>query len=43
MRNQSSPLPRLAALLLAGVSATYAVGLMLSQPWDRSGIGWALF
>ena len=42
MRNQSSTLPRLAALLLAGVSATYAVGLMFSQTWDRSGIGWTL-
>ena len=42
MSNQSSALPRLAALLLAGVSGTYAVGLMFSQPWDRSGIGWAL-
>ena len=42
MSNESSTLPRLAALLLAGVSGTYAVGLMLSQSWDRSGIGWAL-
>ena len=42
MCNQSSTPPRLAALLLAGISATYAVGLMFSQPWDRSGIGWAL-
>ncbi|MCY4506418.1 MAG: hypothetical protein OXG35_05605, partial [Acidobacteria bacterium] len=41
MRNQSSTLPRLAALLLAGLSATYAVGLVFSQSWDRSGIGWA--
>ena len=43
MRNPSPTLPRLAALLLAGVSATYAVGLMFSQSWDRSGIGWAFF
>ena len=42
MRNPSSTLPRLAALLLAGVSATYAAGLMFSQSWDRSGVGWAL-
>ena len=42
MRNQSSTPPRLAALLLAGISATYAFGLMFSQPWDRSGIGWSL-
>ena len=42
MSHQSPALPRLAALLLAGVSGTYAVGLMFSQAWDRSGIGWAL-
>ena len=42
MRNPSSTLPRLAALLLAAVSATYAVGLMFSQSWDGSGVGWAL-
>ena len=42
MRIPSSMLPRLAALLLAGVSATYAVSLMFSQPWDRTGLGWAL-
>ena len=43
MRNQPSTLPRLAALLLAGVSATYAVGLMFSQSWDGPGVGWTLF
>ena len=42
MRNRSSTLPRLAGLLLAGVSATYAVGLAFSQSWDASGVGWAL-
>ena len=42
MSNESSTLPRLAALLLAGVSGTYAVGMMFSQAWDRSGIGWVL-
>ena len=42
MSNQSSTLPRLAALALAGVSGTYAVGLLLSQTWERAGIGWTL-
>ncbi|MCY4077181.1 MAG: SpoIIE family protein phosphatase [Acidobacteria bacterium] len=42
MSNESSTLPRLAALLLAGVSGTYALGLLGSQSWDGSGIGWTL-
>ena len=42
MSNESSTLPRLAALMLAGVSCTYAVGLMLSQTWERSSVAWTL-
>ena len=42
MSNESSTLPRLAALLLAGVSGTYAVGLMLSQTWERTSFAWTL-
>ncbi|MCY4029280.1 MAG: SpoIIE family protein phosphatase [Acidobacteria bacterium] len=43
MSNESSTLPRLAALLLAGVSGTYALGLLWSQAWEGSGVGWTLF
>ena len=42
MSNESSTLPRLAALALAGVSGTYAVGLMLSQTWERTSFAWTL-
>ncbi len=42
MSNESSTLPRLAALALAGVSGTYAVGLMLSQAWERTSFAWTL-
>ena len=42
MSNESSTLPRLAALLLAAVSGTYALGLLWSQAWDGSDIGWTL-
>ena len=42
MSNESSTVPRLAALMLAGVSGTYALGLMLSQTWERSSIAWTL-
>ncbi len=33
---------RLAAVMLAGVSCTYAVGLMLSQTWERASFAWTL-
>ncbi len=42
MSNESSTLPRLAALMLAGVSGTYAIGLMLSQTWERTSFAWTL-
>ena len=42
MSNESSTLPRLAALVLAGVSGTYAIGLMLSQTWERTSFAWTL-
>ena len=42
MSNESSTLPRLAALALAGVSGTYAVGLMFSQTWERTSFAWTL-